>query len=218
MPISAYSNIRDNNASIPPGDIRSSETKDQQIINSIRQLMADLADFDAVHTFKTILNTPLTGSPATWSATGLSAFRRLRLEGTAWPATNAVSGLIRTSSNNGGAYDSGAADYLYQVLRGRAAVANAAGLSTNGIYMNDTTVISNTAGYGTWFIMDFIEFNQAAIGKFVLNSGYYGSTGVQENFVTAGFRNSAAARDALQFSFTAGNIAGGYISLKASVD
>lgn len=43
MPISAYSPIRDDNASIPPGDIRSTKTEDQQILNSIRQLMADLA-------------------------------------------------------------------------------------------------------------------------------------------------------------------------------
>lgn len=43
MPIADYSSIRDTNASIVPGNIRSSVPGNQQILNSIRQLMADLA-------------------------------------------------------------------------------------------------------------------------------------------------------------------------------
>lgn len=44
MPISAYSADRDTNAGIAPGNIRSPDfARDQQQINSIRQLMADLA-------------------------------------------------------------------------------------------------------------------------------------------------------------------------------
>lgn len=44
MAISDYSPTRDNNASIAPGDLRSNDyRRDQQIINAIRQLMADLA-------------------------------------------------------------------------------------------------------------------------------------------------------------------------------
>lgn len=42
MPISAYSAVRDDNASIPPGDIRSKVPDNQQILNSIRQVMADI--------------------------------------------------------------------------------------------------------------------------------------------------------------------------------
>lgn len=52
MPISAYSSIRDDNALIEPGNIRSPDfARDQQIINSIRQLMADLAAFRATGDF-----------------------------------------------------------------------------------------------------------------------------------------------------------------------
>lgn len=44
MAITDYSTTRDSNASISPGDIRSNDyRRDQQIINAIRQLMADLA-------------------------------------------------------------------------------------------------------------------------------------------------------------------------------
>lgn len=69
MPISAYSAVRDNNAAIAPGDIRTDDSKQQQIINSIRQLMADLAGFSASGSFVnlsvtntlTTLNETLTG-------------------------------------------------------------------------------------------------------------------------------------------------------------
>lgn len=44
MAIGDYSTTRDSNANIAPGNIRSNDyTRDQQLINSIRQLMADLA-------------------------------------------------------------------------------------------------------------------------------------------------------------------------------
>lgn len=42
MPLSAYSPIRDNNAVITPGDITVDSPKLQQLVNSIRQLMADM--------------------------------------------------------------------------------------------------------------------------------------------------------------------------------
>lgn len=147
---------------------------------------------------------------ASWNQSSLGNYRRLRISGTAWPATNAVSSFFRTNG------DSGASDYLYQNLRGRAAVANAAGVAGNAIYMNDTTVVSNTAGYGNWFIMEMLEFNQTAIGKMIWNAGYYGSTGVQENYTGAGFRNSTTARTSVSFAYSAGNITAGRIVLEAS--
>lgn len=46
MAVSDYSTNRDSNASIAPGNIRSNDpSRDQQIINAIRQLMADMAGF-----------------------------------------------------------------------------------------------------------------------------------------------------------------------------
>lgn len=147
---------------------------------------------------------------ASWSQGSLGNYRRVRISGWAVPVTNAVSGFIRTNG------DSGAADYLYQNLRGRAAVANASGVAGNALYMNDTTVISNTAGYGSWFEVLFLDFNQAAIGKVVWNGGYYGSTGVQENYTGAGFRNSTTARTSVSYAFSAGNISLGYITAEGS--
>lgn len=46
MALNNYSTTRDSNATISPGDLRSNDyARDQQIINAIRQLMADLAAF-----------------------------------------------------------------------------------------------------------------------------------------------------------------------------
>lgn len=44
MPLLDYLPVRDDNATIPPGDIRVDEPKLQQLVNAIRQLMMDLAE------------------------------------------------------------------------------------------------------------------------------------------------------------------------------
>jgi len=65
MPISNYSTTRDSNAAIAPGNIRSDDFKrDQQIINSIRQLMADLASLTAGGDTVTGLQFPATQVPS----------------------------------------------------------------------------------------------------------------------------------------------------------
>jgi hypothetical protein len=50
MGVGAYSPVRDTNATIAPGDIRAEEFTQQQIVNSIRQLMADIATWNTAAT------------------------------------------------------------------------------------------------------------------------------------------------------------------------
>jgi hypothetical protein len=50
MGVGAYSTVRDTNATIAPGDIRAEEFTQQQIVNSIRQLMADIATWNTAAT------------------------------------------------------------------------------------------------------------------------------------------------------------------------
>lgn len=54
--ISTYSPTRDLNASIPPGNIVAKEFANQQIVNSIRQLMADLAALGITPFIEGLLN------------------------------------------------------------------------------------------------------------------------------------------------------------------
>lgn len=93
MPISAYSPIRDNNASITPGDIRSPDfAKDQQIINSIRQLMADLAGLGITPFVESLLNDP---DAATFLGTlGVSGFIQTLLDDANAAAALATLGIV----------------------------------------------------------------------------------------------------------------------------
>ncbi len=113
MPISSYSTNRDSNAGIPPGNISVpfSEFWAQQIVNSIRQLMADLAvDFAAggvgagVQTINTDADFTLspTTSPFTTLHTGtLTAHRTVTLS-----TTGAFAGLrFRITRTGGGNFN-----------------------------------------------------------------------------------------------------------------
>lgn len=151
---------------------------------------------------------------ASYARTGLSPFRVLRAIGVAIPATNSVSAGWRTDANGGASYDAGITDYFVQDTRGKAAVASAAGPNANAIYLNDTTAISNSAGYGLWFNIHFFEFNKATIGTMIFNAGYNDAAGVLNNVSGAAFRNNTAARDAIEFKFTAGNISTGVMILE----
>lgn len=92
MPISGYSPIRDNNAAIAPGNIRTDDPQQQQIVNSVRQIMADLADFQVNGSF-----TNLTATNAT--ITNLTVGTSLILPGAAAP-TPTVEGDTRWDTDD----------------------------------------------------------------------------------------------------------------------
>lgn len=56
MPLSDYSTDRDTNASIAPGNIRVKDPELQQVVNSIRQLMVDLAALGITSFIEGLLN------------------------------------------------------------------------------------------------------------------------------------------------------------------
>lgn len=252
MPISAYSPIRDSNASIPPGDIRSPKTEDQQIINSIRQLMADLAGFaggtnefiisgsvgptptvegllkwdsakDAIvigdgagqaifrQTHWERIGIPVVVSVAGASVdfTNLAAFRWLRLYVDAMPVTDGVSAIIRTSTNNGGAFDAGATDYNDGNTSFRGGVTTSQNTNTTAMFLSNTTTIGNATGEGFNSEILFMNFNQALFCRMQYVSGWLDTGGVPIGGSGSGYRLQATARDAFQFRFGAGNIAVG---------
>jgi hypothetical protein len=71
MPISSYNIVRDLNADITPGNIRADEFPDQQIVNAIRQIMADLAAFAG--SSGTNIDTILAGMIASTKVTVITA-------------------------------------------------------------------------------------------------------------------------------------------------
>lgn len=253
MPISAYSPTRDLNANIPPGNIITKEFANQQIVNSIRQLMADLAglgitpfvegllndpdaaaalttlgvstyiqtlldDADAIAARATLgtsnwerIGTPTVVGSAVASVdfTGLSAYRWLRLIIDAMPATDGVSAIIRTSTNNGGAFDAGLSDYNDALTSFRGGITSSQTINTTSFFISNATTIGNAGGRGYNAEVLFMNFNQALICRMQYLSGWLDTGGVSIGGNGSGYRQQATARDALRFLFTAGNVAAG---------
>ena len=82
------------------------------------------------NSWETISETSISAA-ASWAATGLSAFRKLRITGFAIPASDATSLFLRTDSNNGASYDAGASDYNWQYSLVNAAILSGADFRCN---------------------------------------------------------------------------------------
>lgn len=156
-------------------------------------------------------------SGSAYAATGLSAFRRLRLSGWARPSTDAVNALIRTDANGGASYDGGATDYVMQRLSAASTTVAATTANSTGIFLNGSVTIGNagsTSQESIWFDVDIYEWNQARPAFFRFNSNTIDPGTLPELFSGQGYRNDANARDAIQFSFSSGNISAGHVVLE----
>lgn len=98
MPISAYSAIRDNNADIAPGNIRTNDPNQQMIINSIRQLMADLAALGITPFIEGLLNDPTAAAALT--TLGVSAYIQTLLDDADAATARATLGVSQAKSTS----------------------------------------------------------------------------------------------------------------------
>jgi hypothetical protein len=151
---------------------------------------------------------------ASWSRTDLGAFRKLKITGWARPATDGVSAWILTSTNNGSSYDTGAANYSYSgVYQSTATVAAIAG-DTNVGDLNLSSTIGNDTHEGIQINISIDQFNQSARMWSIVETYYISGSSVLIRNYHSIVRNSATARNALQFTFSSGNIAAGHIVLE----
>ncbi|TBH34699.1 hypothetical protein ELG66_01575 [Rhizobium leguminosarum] len=143
---------------------------------------------------------------ANFSQTGLSAFLMLKLTGQISNSINSSFG-IRTSTNNGSSYDSGATDYGYQLLGGTGATASAA--STN------TSVGVVTATSASAIIFETIITNFGLTGECYMTSRVGGNTGAallsEINFTK---RSNNTARNAFLFFPAVGGNMTGFVTLE----
>lgn len=148
-----------------------------------------------------------TGSGTAFTLTDLSAFRFVIIRGSILPASDAEIRL-RTSTNNGSSYDAGATDYGYNYHY--SAGNGSTGNSTANIAYIPVSVLNqvgNAANEGVSIEGTLFRFNEAAYMRYQFGIEYDNpSTALVQARVT-GRRNSATARDALQFSASSGNIA-----------
>jgi hypothetical protein len=130
-----------------------------------------------------------------------------------YAATSAAELLVRTSTDNGSTYDSGASDYLWMTLRANTGLGTP--LSTDdadtGIRIVEDANNSTNRRINGWVRL---HDPAAALDTCVTyHTAYYTSGAVSRTIMGSGFRASAGDVDAVQVIFSAGNITSGTISL-----
>lgn len=171
--------------------------------------------------FELIETKTISSSTATMDFTGLSAYRRLRLSGYIVPETDNVGIFLRTSTNNGVGYDSGAAHYSHAAARGLIASVSGSGLGSKTAGAASAIQISGTVSVGGLdsnegmsFDLHIHEFNQTLYAK--VNGTFF--TVVEDATIMAGVvggtRLENVARDALRILPSTGNIARAFVTLE----
>jgi hypothetical protein len=145
-------------------------------------------------------------STSAFALNNLSGYRTVNVRGRFRPVNDSVLLLLRTSTDNGSNYDTGASDYAYQLLRGTGSTVS---VDTDEDYLAvliSPTSVGNTSNEGVFFDFTMSEFNQA---QEMYLTGTAHMKDASANMMTAtigGRRNQATARDAFTLFFASGNI------------
>lgn len=132
------------------------------------------------------------------------------------PASDGVNLYMRTSSNGGSSYDSGASNYEYRVNSQHMSSVIPSGIvgPAAQIPLTTTTIGSGAGEYGVSFIMDVLMPHLAVPTFFSWRGVYQDTAG---SFIQlqspSGVRAAAADVDAIGFFFSSGNIESGSITL-----
>jgi hypothetical protein len=125
------------------------------------------------------------------------------------PAANAVSLSMRTSSNGGGTYDSGAANYSWQTSSFLAAASNNSDTLMSIAGGASSPTIPNTSTYGVQSEITIMDPMAAFYTKVQSNSMFISSTPGASYYFSAGARLTTAGVNAVRFFFSSGNISSG---------
>ena len=130
------------------------------------------------------------------------------------PATSAVDLLMRTSTDGGATYDSGASNYSY-MNNGRndaGTFTGAASDTATSIQFTTSVTIGNTAGNG-WDGRAQINNPSLALPCKINYEGIYSNNSNYQHIEGSGVRKANADVDAVRFLMSSGNIASGKITL-----
>jgi len=131
------------------------------------------------------------------------------------PATDAQSLWLRTSTNNGTSWDSGASDYAWSHHFVSMEVTEAHG--ENGDNFDSELAVSAAMGFATNEdgAFEVTCFNPSGTGytKFKYEGTSERSDGVQRFYTGGGLRLSAAAVNGVRFLFASGNITSGILKV-----
>tara|TARA_R110002153_G_scaffold220396_1_gene372865 strand:- start:270 stop:884 length:615 start_codon:yes stop_codon:yes gene_type:complete len=133
------------------------------------------------------------------------------------PATNSTVLRVATSTNGGSSYDTGSSNYRYiqQTIRQYSQSYNAGVNDTTYFQLNQGSGTSNVAGNGGISgTLQIIGPHKAAFTHMLFDGTNVNSSSQYVNFFRiGGYRNSAADVDAIQFTFSSGNITSGTITM-----
>jgi hypothetical protein len=141
---------------------------------------------------------------ASWVKTGLSAFKNLRLTMSWQPATDGAILFLRTSTNGGTSYDSGASDYTTQFVQAYDATVTSG--RANQAEMRVLAGTGNASGELASTVVTLFDFNKARTCTAVSLTAIIDGSTLLYKSDRAFSRNSQVARDAIQLVPSAGNI------------
>lgn len=231
MPISAYSTDRDTNAGIVPGNIRVRDPELQQLVNSNRQLMADLAALGITPFIEGLLNdidalAARTTLGLIWESIGplidinnvasviwtnLSAYRRIRISGKIIPVTNNTAIVGHASNDNGASWLNGASEYSQSYIYNNGATPSAGAANSANISLG---VSASSSAYGVKFNTEIDEWNKAVRGHGITASHTISSGGADFTALIAFIANTTTARNAFRITSTSGNLSSGFVTLE----
>lgn len=159
-----------------------------------------------------LISTATASSSATIDFTGLSStyFAYVVYMSNVVPVTNSVNFIMRTSTNNGSSYDSGASDYKYVGSRTSysggptPSITGSVGDSSIEIY----PAMSNTSTNAGSFCLTIYNPSLANTGRI----SWEGTASTSDRY-GSGIRDTAADIDAIRFLMSSGNISTGTFKL-----
>jgi len=159
-----------------------------------------------------LISTGTASSSATIDFTGLSStyFAYVVYMSNVVPVTNSVNFIMRTSTNNGSSYDSGASDYKY--VGSRTSYSSGPTPSITGSAADSSIEIyptmSNTSTDAGSFCLTIYNPSLANTGRI----SWEGTASTSDRY-GSGIRNTAADIDAIRFLMSSGNISTGTFKL-----
>ena len=146
--------------------------------------------------------------------TGLSGtYKHYKLIGTVTPATDGVNLCLRTSSNNGSSYDSGASDYYQASQNSTSGTSTNAAVSAVLLTGDGSSTVGNASGEGVSF--ELTLYNPATTGytRAFTTATFTTPTPIHVNQFTSLTRQSVGTVNAINLYFSSGNIASGILVL-----
>jgi hypothetical protein len=132
------------------------------------------------------------------------------------PATDGAFFLMRTSTNGGSSYDSGASDYAYGMAGtdSTSTTTDASNANASIILTHSTLGVGNAANeYGVSGFVKVMDPAATAYTEIQHTINFWKDNGTQARISGGGARLAAADVDAVQFRFSTGNITSGTIRM-----